>query len=145
MTSSNTVIADNPAMEHRCKCILDTNSRVPKKSKIFEQGKVYVATKDNTGVNKEGKLNIKSVLSELYKKGIYTVFVECGGTLAGSMIKEVLIDEVYQFIAPKILNDNSGKSCFDGSKLKKISEAKNLKIYSATLVGQDLLVKCKVL
>ena len=145
MTSSNTVIADNPAMEHRCKCILDTNSRVPKKSKIFEQGKVYVATKDNTGVNKEGKLNIKSVLSELYKKGIYTVFVECGGTLAGSMLKDGLIDEVYQFIAPKILNDNEGKSCFNGGKISKISATKNLEIYSVKQIGTDLLIKCKVL
>ena len=144
MTSSNTVIADNPKMEHRFKCILDKEKRVPENSKIFEQGDVYVATKDNSSL-KNSRLDIKTVLKELYKKGIYTVFVECGGTLAGSMLKDGLIDEVYQFIAPKILNDNSGKSCFDGSKISKISEAKNLKIYSATLVGQDLLIKCKVL
>lgn len=144
MTSSNTVIADNPAMEHRFKCILDRNNRVPKKSKIFEQGEVYVATKDNTPV-KSDRLDVKAVLKELFKKGIYTVFVECGGTLAGSLLKEGLIDEVYQFIAPKILNDNSGKSCFNGDKILKISAAKNLKIYSANLVGTDLFIKCKVL
>jgi len=144
MTSSNTVIADNPAMEHRFKCILDRNNRVPKKSKIFEQGEVYVATKDNTPV-KSDRLDVKAVLKELFKKGIYTVFVECGGTLAGSLLKEGLIDEVYQFIAPKILNDNSGKSCFDGDKILKISASKNLKIYSANLVGTDFFIKCKVL
>ena len=139
MTSSNTVIIDNPKMEHQFKCILDTNARVPKNSKIFEQGEVYVATKENTKINKEGKLDIKSVLSQLYKKGIYTVFVECGGTLAGAMLKNGLIDEVYQFVAPKILNDNSGKSCFDGDSINKISDAKNLKIYSTKLIGNDLL------
>ena len=145
MTSSNTVIIDNPKMEHRFKCILDTNSRVPKNSKIFEQGDVYVATKENTEINKEGKLEIKSVLSQLYKKGVYTVFVECGGTLAGAMLKNGLIDEVYQFVAPKILNDNSGKSCFDGDSINKISDAKNLKIYSTKLIGNDLLLKCKIM
>ena len=145
MTSSNTVIIDNPKMEHRFKCILDTNSRVPKNSKIFEQGDVYVATKENTKINKEGKLEIKSVLSQLYKKGVYTVFVECGGTLAGAMLKNGLIDEVYQFVAPKILNDNSGKSCFDGDSINKISDAKNLKIYSTKLIGNDLLLKCKIM
>ena len=144
MTSSNTVIADNPRMEHRFKCLLDKDNRIPENSKIFEQGEVYIATKENTPL-KNKKLDIKSVLSELYKKGIYTVFVECGGTLAGSMLKEGLIDEVYQFIAPKILNDNCGKSCFDGGKYKKISDAKNLKIYSTTTIGNDLLIKCKVL
>ena len=144
MTSSNTVIADNPSMEHTFKCILDKDNRLPKCSKILKQGEVYIADRNNTPL-KEGKLDIKTVLSELYKKGIYTVFVECGGTLAGSMLKDGLIDEIYQFIAPKILNDNSGKSCFDGGKYKKISDAKNLKIYSATTIGNDLLLKCKVL
>ena len=144
MTSSNTVIADNPKMQHKFKCILDKNSRIPKNSQIFEQGEIYIATKNNTPI-KNGQLDIKAVLSELYKKGIYTVFVECGGTLAGSMLKEGLIDEIYQFIAPKILNDNEGKSCFNGGNYKKISEAKNLGIYDTKLIGTDLLVKCKVL
>lgn len=144
MTSSNTVIADNPSMAHRFKCILDTFNRVPKDSKIFERGEIYVATKENTPL-KNNRLDVKAVLSELYKKGICTVFVECGGTLAGSMLKEGLIDEVYQFVAPKILNDNSGKSCFDADFVEKISETKKLKFYSATPVGEDLLIKCKVL
>ncbi len=144
LTSSNTVIADNPTMEHRFKCILDTNGRISKTSKILKQGEVYIATKDNTPL-KNGRLDVKSVLRELYKKGIYTVFVECGGTLAGSMLKDSLIDEVYQFIAPKILNDNSGKSCFDGDTISKISKSKNLNIYSVDKIGRDVLLKCKVL
>ena len=61
------------------------------------------------------------------------------------MLKDGLIDEVYQFIAPKILNDNDGMSCFNGDSINKISSAKNLKIYSVTQTGQDLLLKCKVL
>ena len=144
MTSSNTVIADNPTMEHKFKCILDTNGRISKTSKILKQGEVYIATKDNTPL-KDGRLDVKSVLRELYKKGIYTVFAECGGTLAGSMLKDGLIDEVYRFIAPKILNDNSGKSCFDGDTISKISKSKNLNIYSVDKIGRDALLKCKVL
>ena len=140
MTSSNTVIADNPTMEHRFKCILDKNSRTSKNSRIYQQGEVYVATKDNTPL-KNGNLDLKSVLKELYKKGICSVFVECGGTLAGALLKENLIDEVYQFIAPKILNDNSGKSCFDGTSVKKISDSKNLEIYEVKQIGDDVLIK----
>ena len=144
MTSSNTVIADNPKMEHKFKCILDKNSRIPKSSKIFEQGNIYIATKENTPL-KDGKLDINSVLEKLYKLNVYTVFVECGGVLAGSMLKSGLIDEVYQFIAPKILNDNSGKSCFDGDNVNNIYCAKKLQIYSAQMSGSDLLVKSIVI
>lgn len=144
MTSSNTVIADNPKMEHKNKCVLDKDSRIPKTANIFKQGNIYIATKENTPL-KNKNLDIKAILKELYKKGIYTVLVECGGTLAGSMLKDGLIDEVYQFIAPKILNDNSGKSCYNGDNIEKISASKNLKIYSTTTIGNDLLIKCKVL
>ena len=144
LTSSNTVIADNPTMKHNFKCILDTNERVPKTANIFKQGEIYIATKYNTPLKNE-KLDIKAILSELYKKGIYTVFAECGGTLAGAMLKENLIDEIYQFIAPKILNDNDGKSSFDGNNILKISQTKNLQIYSSKKIGNDLLIKSIVL
>ena len=118
---------------------MDKNSRVSKNSKIFEQGNIYVATRENTPI-KDGNLDIKAVLRELYNKGIYTVFVECGGTLAGSMLKDGLIDEIYQFIGPKILNDNNGKSCFDGDNIEKISASKRLKIYSANLIENNVLI-----
>ena len=38
MTSSNTVIADNPSMQHNFKCILDKDLRTPKDAKIYQQG-----------------------------------------------------------------------------------------------------------
>ena len=81
----------------------------------------------------------------MYKKGIYTVFVECGGTLAGAMLKEGLVDEIYQFIAPKILNDNTGKSCFNGDKIDRITNSKDLKIYDVSQIGVDLLIKSLVI
>ncbi len=143
MPSSNTVLADNPTMEHRFKCILDKDLRVPENANILKQGQIYVASKENTPI-KNGQLDLKEVLKTLYKKGICSVFVECGGTLAGSLLKDGLIDEVYQFIAPKILNDNEGLSCFDGEKCKKISECKNLKIYEIKRFGSDILIKAVV-
>lgn len=142
LTSSNTVLADNPKMEHKFKCILDKNNRVPADSLIFEQGKVFIA--DSTIGLKNGELDLLKVLKNLYKQGICSVFAECGGTLAGALLKEGLIDEVYQFIAPKILNDNSGKSCFNGCNIKKISDSVDLNIYDIKRIGKDILVKSTV-
>lgn len=144
MTSSNTVIADNPKMEHKFKCVLDKDLRTSKDSMIYQQGKIYIASKENTPL-KDGKLDVKSVLKDLYKQGICSVFVECGGTLAGSMLKEGLIDEVYQFIAPKILNDNEGLSCFNGNSILNINNAVNLKIYEVKFLQPDLLIKALTL
>ena len=140
LTSSNTVIADNPSMAHKFKCVLDKDSRTSKDAKIYQQGQVYIANKENTPI-KNGQLDLRAVLEELYKKGVCTVFVECGGKLAGAFLKENLIDEIYQFIAPKIVNDNSAKSCFDAESLEKIADAKKLRIYETQLIGDDLLIK----
>lgn len=144
MTSSNTVIADNPSMQHNFKCILDKDLRTSKDAKIYQQGEIYIASKENTPL-KNNQLDIEAVLKNLYSKGIYSVFVECGGTLAGSMLKDNLIDEVYQFIAPKILNDNNGLSCFNCADIKEISQAKNLKIYELKQIEKDILIKAIVL
>ena len=143
LTSSNTVIADNPSMwvdEGQIKCVLDKNNRTDKNSKIYEQGEVVVFTKENCSI-KKGDLDLRFVLEELYKKGVCSVFIECGGKLAGAFLKERLIDEVYQFIAPKIVNDNSAKSCFDGDSILKISDSVDLKIYETELIGEDILIK----
>ena len=140
LTSSNTVIADNPSMEHKFKCVLDKDSRTSKDAKIYKQGQIYIATKENTPL-KDGNLDLRAVLEELYKKGVCTVFVECGGKLAGALLKENLIDEVYQFIAPKIVNDNSAKSCFDGDLIEKISESKKFRIYDTKIILEDVLIK----
>jgi len=140
LTSSNTVLADNPKMEHKFKCLLDKNLRVTTSANIFKQGENYVASEKNTRI-KNGKLDLRDVLTTLYKKGIYSVFIECGGTLAGAFLKEGLIDEVYQFIAPKILNDNDGMSCFNGDNCNKISDCVNLKIYEVKQFAPDILIK----
>ena len=99
-----------------------------------------MATKENTPL-KNGELDLKVVLEDLYKKGVCTVFVECGGKLAGAFLKEDLIDEIYQFIAPKVVNDNSAKSCFDGDSLEKIADCKKFKFYETKLIDCDILIK----
>ena len=140
LTSSNTVLADNPGMAHKFKCVLDKNNRTSKDAKIYQQGEIYVANGLNTTL-KDGNLDLRAVLEELYRRGVCSVFVECGGKLAGAFLRENLIDEIYQFIAPKIVNDNSAKSCFDGDSLEKIADCKKLQIYNTKLIGNDILLK----
>ncbi len=128
LTSSATVLADDPTMEHKTKIILDRNSRLTGKEKIFQQGEVHVFKEDN----------IEFILKKLYEMGIMSIFVEAGGKLSGEMLPYV--DKIYHFIAPKITGDNSAKSCFDFRKITDINESLNFKIMSTELVGDDLLI-----
>ena len=153
LTSSSTVIADNPTMKHKVKVILDRELKTDLNSDIYKQGKIYVFhNKSIKSVNtdkityiqtplKNGKLDIDFVLKKLFELDIMSVFVEAGGKLSGSILPYA--DKIYHFTAPKILNDNSGKSCFDGDKADKISKCRNFEIESTKLLDKDLLITYK--
>lgn len=152
LTSSSTVMADNPTMEHKCKVILDRELKTNPQMTIYKQGKIFVfhscqnqpiSTNDNNiqyiyAPTVNNKLDIEFILEELYKLGIMSVLVEAGGKLNGSFLPYV--DRLYHFVAPKILGDNDGKSCFYGNEVEKISNCTNLKFDSVELFPPDILV-----
>lgn len=164
LTSSSTIIADNPTMEHKKKVILDRELKTDLNSNIYKQGEIYVfydknrhpeaqaegsvtkilrsAQNDNvvyipTPVKKH-KLDIEFILNKLFELGIMSVFVEAGGGLNSSFLPYT--DKLYQFVAPKILGDNSGKTCFNGGKVSKISDCTNLKLESTEIFSPDVLL-----
>lgn len=152
LTSSATVIADNPTMEHKCKIILDRKLKTDINSTIYKQGKIFVFYDENIDIENNGqenityiptktknnKLDIEFILNKLYDLGIMSILVESGGKLNGSFMP--YIDKLYHFIAPKILGDNSGKSCFDGNKIDKISNCTNLIFENSINFPPDILV-----
>lgn len=156
LTSSNTVIADNPTMKHKTKIILDRNLRTDWNADIYKQGQIILVTSEDYCVDeyplnfevllcpeKNGKLDLNYILKELYTSGIKSIFVEAGGKLCGEFVKENLVDKVYHFIAPKILNDNSGRSCFDGDNIFKINDSKNFRLIDTKKLDSDILLTYK--
>lgn len=151
LTSSSTVITDNPTMAHHTKIILDRNLKTDLNSNIYQQGEIYVfydeklstqPFKDKTTfiptpvIN--NRLDIKYILNKLYELKIMSVFVESGGILNASFLP--FIDKLYHFIAPKILADNSGKSCFCGDLVEKISQCYNLEFKEIKTFEKDILI-----
>lgn len=151
LTSSSTILADNPTMEHKCKVILDRKLKTNSQMTIYKQGKIFVfhSLKNQSSLSNNNlqyiytpivnnKLGIEFILEELYKRGIMSVLIEAGGKLNGSFLP--YIDRLYHFVAPKILGDNNGKSCFYGKDVEKISNCTNLNFESVELSPPDILV-----
>lgn len=151
LTSSSTILADNPTMEHKCKVILDRKLKTNSQMTIYKQGKIFVfhSLKNQSSLSNNNlqyiytpivnnKLGIEFILEELYKRGIMSVLIEAGGKLNGSFLP--YIDRLYHFVAPKILGDNNGKSCFYGKEVEKISNCTNLNFESVELFPPDILV-----
>ena len=150
LTSSATVIADNPTMEHKRKIILDRKLKTNIESKIYQQGEIFIfydenlTPSKNANINyiptpvKNEKLDIKYILNALYELKIMSIFVEAGGEVNNSFLP--YIDKLYHFIAPKILGDNSGKSCFYGKEIEKISDCTNLNFDEFIPYPPDILI-----
>ena len=63
------------------------------------------------------------------------------GTLNESFIREGLVDEVFAFIAPKIVGGADAKTPVEGLGLAKMAQALKLEDVKVERYGEDLLVR----
>ncbi len=148
MTTSSTILADNPSMIHNKKIILDRCLKTDLESKIYKQGEIYLFNQTidmfEGGINfiktpsKENKLDLNFVLKRTNELGIKSILIEAGGHLNGEALKYA--DKIYHFIAPKITGDNSSLSCFDYRKISEISESSEYTIDSVEIFEPDILL-----
>ena len=148
MTSSATILADNPAMLHRKKIILDRKLRTNLEAQIYKNGEIYLFNDSldmfEGGVNfiktpvHDDKLDLEFVFNKAYELGIKSVLIESGGHLAGSALKYA--DKIYHFIAPKITGDNKSLSCFDFQQIDDINKSLNFKFSDIKSFEPDILV-----
>lgn len=143
MTGSNTVLYDNPKLTSRIKgginpirIIMDRKGQIPFNYNVFEDNGTRIILIDNTKrkcpshIEKIGFSNMDELLKNLFNMGIYSVLIESGQGLNSAFLKEKCVDEVYHFIAPKILG--GGINFIDGLNPKKIDES---------LIVYDLKIK----
>ncbi len=91
----------------------------------------------------EDKIDLKSLLSLLAKRGLNDVLVESGATLAGAFIEQDLVDELILFQAPKLMGGD-GKSVVSMASITKLSQAKSLAITDICMVGCDIRITAQL-
>lgn len=148
MTTSSTILADNPTMLHRKKIILDRKLKTNLEAPIYKNGEIYLFNETldmfEGGVNfiktpvKANKLDLEFVFKRAYELGIKSILIESGGILNGSALKYA--DKIYHFIAPKITGDNSSLSCFNFQKINDINNSLNFKIETIEHFEPDILL-----
>lgn len=148
MTTSSTILADNPTMLHRKKIILDRKLKTNLEAPIYKNGEIYLFNETldmfEGGVNfiktpvKANKLDLEFVFERAYELGIKSILIESGGILNGSALKYA--DKIYHFIAPKITGDNSSLSCFNFQKINDINNSLNFEIESIEHFEPDILL-----
>ena len=148
MTSSATILADNPTMAHRKKIILDRKLKTNLESPIYKEGEIYLFNAEldmfEGGVNFiktpviDDKLDLAFVFEKAFELGIKSILVESGGHLNGAILPYA--DKIYHFIAPKITGDNTSLSCFDYRHISNINECLNFKFDEVQMFPPDILL-----
>ena len=166
LTSSSTVLADNPSLTCRIKngknpirIIIDTDLKTSPTNKVYNDDNtpVYIATTKKTPQNfpnnvkfitvakKDGKVDLKELTKKLYEIGICSILVEAGGILNGAFIKEKLVDKLIHFSAPKIIGDINAKPFIQGFDVDNINNSLNLKLISTKQIGNDLMCEYSII
>ncbi len=142
LSTSQTVIADNASLSVRWDELPDhvqasykqKDLRQPKKVILDRQGRLtsdlnlFRTEGDVITVGPQGDVEVggtqqglalKTALSQLAKEQeINHLWVEAGATLAGSLLKENLVDEIVLYIAPKLIGSD-GRGLFANLGLER--------------------------
>lgn len=167
-----TVLADDPLLNCRLeeevrqpvRIIADSHLRIPEDSQIVRTAGKYPTLLAYTGqpdcekierlkswgielVNcreKEGHIDLEDLTGELGKRNIDAVLLEGGGELNGAFLKSGLIDEVYAFIAPKLVGGKEAKTTVEGQGISRMNEAVQLQQTEIEKIGEDILISGKI-
>jgi diaminohydroxyphosphoribosylaminopyrimidine deaminase / 5-amino-6-(5-phosphoribosylamino)uracil reductase len=85
------------------------------------------------------KISLKTLFRALASRGVLHILCEGGSELAGSMIREGLVDEYLFFIAPRVIGGTKSKSAIGGQGWL-LEENPALKFISCEKVGKDFMI-----
>jgi len=160
LTGMGTVLEDDPALTVRpegdwyldkqvvrqpLRVVVGSQS-IPQTAKLFAtDDTVLLATTSNntdgkaeilTLPERDGHIDLTSLMTELAAREINEVMVEAGSKLNGALLTAGLIDELIIYMAPKVMGD-SAKGLFHLPALNTMAQNIELTITDIRAVGKD--------
>lgn len=169
----STVLLDDPLLTYRLsggksplKVLFDSVARTPVKARLFEEDdhgeaarvilyatdkapKARVQALEARGATVvvlpevRGRPDPMAALADLKERGVRTLLLEGGGTLAWSFFESRAVDKVAFFIGPKLLG-GGGASPLGGLGVETMSEALELGELQTEFVAGDILISGRV-
>lgn len=164
LVGTNTVLADDPELTVRdgsgpqpLRVVLDTHGRIPPSARVFSgKAKTLVATVDmpkeaeealhKKGVEvlrlpeRNGFVDLPSLLWALSERGVDSVLVEGGGEVAWSFLSQGLVQKIYFFYAPLILGGRNAVPAVGGEGFPEPAQGLRIRDITLEWVGSDFLL-----
>ncbi len=172
MVGIGTVNADNPMLNCRLcgevhqpiRVIADSGAKISLDSAIVQTAREYRTIVAHTSMGqtlklerlrelgvetllcdeRDGHIDICDMVEKLGAMKIDSIILEGGGTLNNSFVAAGAIDEVYAFIAPKIVGGKEAKTPVEGCGVDMMADALELHDVRVERCGEDVLIRGKV-
>lgn len=159
-----TVVADDPLLTARppgprvaTRVVLSTSGELPERCRLRATAKdvpVLVATGNESKLTgwaadgaevlalptSDGGVSVDALLSELGRRRMANVLVEGGAGVLGSFLDARAVDEVWVFVAPKLVG-GAGPSPVGGRGVERIAEALRTNEMTVERTGEDVLMR----
>jgi len=162
-----TVLKDDPLLTARIRggrdpvrVVLDSHLRIPEDAKILglSSSKTLIATtplapkekmdrleKAGTQVllieSRDGKVDLRALLSTLGAMGMMSILVEGGSQVNGAFLDEGLIDKFLFFLSPRVLGDPHAVGVFQGKGFDHLKACASVRNLSFRRIEGDILVE----
>ena len=94
---------------------------------------------------KDGRVDINDLMIKLGEKGIDSLLLEGGSCLNAAFLEAGCVDEVYAFIAPKIIGGEHSKSPIGGKGIELMKDAITFDKVEIEQIENDILIRCKIM
>jgi diaminohydroxyphosphoribosylaminopyrimidine deaminase / 5-amino-6-(5-phosphoribosylamino)uracil reductase len=170
MVGINTVVSDNPFLipriprprKYPVRIILDSKLRIPLSCEIVKTAGTYrtwIFTNEKSPLEKEtrlrafgvdvirvggaehGRVSLRQVSDELFRREIVSVLVEGGGEIHSAFLNEELTDKVILFYAPILIGGKNALSLVGGKGVEFLKDAHRVRISALKRFRDDIYVE----
>jgi diaminohydroxyphosphoribosylaminopyrimidine deaminase/5-amino-6-(5-phosphoribosylamino)uracil reductase len=166
LVGAGTVLADDPRLTVRmvegrdpARIVLDSALRVPVTARVFGPGRAIVAATERADEGQAGRLrergvevwrlpevggrvDLRELMAELGRRDFLSVMIEGGAEVAASALRSGIVDQVWAFVAPKLIG--TGRGAIGELGVERVAEAFGLEEVEIERVGEDLLYTARV-
>lgn len=139
LVGSGTVLADDPHLTVRdgegklaarqpLRVVSDRSGRTPSDARIRDSAAETLITSADP----------VPMLTALYERGVRSVLLEGGPTLAGAYVAADLVDRIVGYLAPRLLG--SGPSALGDAGIPTLATAPRLRIDDVAPIGDDIRI-----
>lgn len=114
-----------------------------------QQSKTIIASQDKPmslqhtdwwPLETQDQIDWDAILDRCYENGFHSILIEGGAHIFSSAIEAGIVNQLYLFMAPKLMGEKHAKSVFEFSSIASLNDVFKIKNSTVTMCGEDVMI-----